>query len=66
MKKTLNFHFFYGKIETEIESGLLQQTKNTLNKLFRAFLMSFEQKIFYCQKVMPILIFGNISYFGHN
>ena len=44
MKRTRNFHFFYGKIETEIESGLLQQTINTLNKLFITFLRSFEQK----------------------
>ena len=38
MKKTLIFDFFYGKIETEIESGLFQQTIKTLNKLFRTFL----------------------------
>ena len=66
MKKRVIFFFFYGKIETEIESGLLQQTINTLNKLLITFLRSFEQKNFYCQKVMPLLIFGNISYFGNN
>ena len=66
MKKRVIFNFFYGKIETEIESGLLQQTINTLNKLLITFLRSFEQKNSYCQKVMPLLIFGNISYFGHN
>ena len=65
-KRVIFFFFFYGKIETEIESGLLQQTINTLNKLLITFLGSFEQKNFYCQKVMPLLIFGNISYFGHN
>ena len=59
-------NFFYGKIETEIQSGLLQQTINTFNKLFITFLRSFEQKNFYCQEVMALLIFGNISYFGHN
>ena len=37
-KKTRNFHFFHGKIETEIESGLLQQTINTLNKLLITFM----------------------------
>ena len=61
-----NFHFFNGKIDTEIESGLLQQTIIALNKLLITFLGPFEQKNFYCQKVMPLLIFGNISYFGHN
>ena len=56
-KKTRNFNFFfYGKIETEIESGLLQQTINTLNKLLITFIRSFEQKNFYFQKVMPLLI----------
>ena len=65
MKKRVIFIFFYGKIETEIESGLLQQTINTLNKLIITFLRSFEQKKFYCQKVLPLLSSGNISYFGH-
>ena len=66
MKKRVIFNFFYGKIETEIESGLLPQTINALNKLLITFLRSFEQKNFYCQKVIPLLIFGNISYFGNN
>ena len=53
MKKTLNFlfFFFYGKIETEIESGLPQQTISTLNKLFITFLRSFEQKNFTAKKL---------------
>ena len=42
------------------------QTINTLNKLFSTFLRSFDQNNFYGQKVMSILIFGNISYFDHN
>ena len=61
MKKRVIFIFFYVKIKTEIESGLLQQTTNTLNKLLITFLGSFEQKNFYCQKVMQLLIFGDIS-----
>ena len=67
MKKRVIF-FFNGKIETEIESGLLQQTIiiNTLNELLITFLGPFERTNFYCQKVMPLLIFGNISYFDHN
>ena len=44
MKKRVIFNFFYGKIETEIKSGLIQQTINTLNKLLITFLRSFEQK----------------------
>ena len=65
MKKTHIFDFFYGKIETEIESGLLQQTIKTLNKLFRTFLRSFEQTNFTAKKLCQFF-FGNISYFGHN
>ena len=65
-KRVIFFFFFYGKIETEIESGLLQQTINTLNKRLITFLRSFEQKKFYSQKVMPLLIFGNVFYFGNN
>ena len=53
-------------METEEVTGLLQQTINTLNKLLITFLRSFEQKKFYRQKVMPLLIFGDISYFGNN
>ena len=66
MKERVVFIFFYGEIETEVESGLLQKTINKLNKLLITFLRSFEQNNFYCQKVMPLLIFDNISYFGHN
>ena len=44
MKKRDIFIFFCGKIETEVESGLLQQTISTLNKLLITFLRSFEQK----------------------
>ena len=56
MKKRVIFIFFYGKIETEMKSGLLQQTINTLNKLLITYLGSFEQENFYCQNVTPLLI----------
>ena len=38
MKKRVNFIFFHGKNETEIESGLFQQTINTLDKLLITFM----------------------------
>ena len=52
-------------LSQELLSGLLQQTINTLNKLLITLLRSFEQKNL-LSKFMPLLIFGNISYFGHN
>ena len=59
MIKRVIFISFYGKIEIEIESGLPQQTItisiNTLNTLRITFLGSFEQKNFYCQKVISYL-----------